>query len=76
MAVHIGRIIEEELKRQKRTKAWLAREVNCERTNIYNVLKSADINTSMLMRISKALNKNLFAYYSREFQKRRGKASE
>jgi len=76
VAVHIGRIIEEELKRQKRTKAWLAREVNCERTNIYNVLKSADINTSMLMRISKALNKNLFANYSREFQKRRGKASE
>ena len=75
VAVHIGSIIEEELKRQKRTKAWLAREINCERTNVYNILKSADINTNLLMRISKALSRNLFAHYSREFQKKRGKIS-
>ena len=75
VAVHIGRIIEEELKRQKRTKAWLAREINCERTNVYNILKNPDINTNLLMRISKALNRNLFAIYSREFQKKRGKIS-
>ena len=71
--IHIGNIINAELARQKRTKAWLAREINCERTNVYNILKNPDINTVVLMRISKALNRNLFAYYSREFQKKRGK---
>ena len=73
--VHIGNIISAELARQKRTKAWLAREINCERTNVYNILKNPDINTAMLMRISKALKCNLFAHYSREFQKKRGKIS-
>ena len=73
--VHIGSIIEAELARQKRTKAWLAREIDCERTNVYNILKNPDINTAVLMRISKALNCNLFAHYSREFQKKRGKIS-
>ena len=33
--IHIGQLIFEEMQRQERTPAWLARKINCERPNVY-----------------------------------------
>lgn len=64
--IHIGKIIEEEMLRQERTPAWLARKINCARPNIYYIFRQESINTDLLLRISKALNHNFFRYYSEE----------
>ena len=62
--VHIGHLIREELIRQERTPAWLARKICCERTNIYDIFERTSINTELLIRISAVLNRDFFAIYS------------
>lgn len=61
--IHIGQIIKEELRRQQRTPAWLARQINCDRTNIYHIFARKGIDTDRLMQISVALNVDFFAYF-------------
>ncbi|MCH5221078.1 MAG: XRE family transcriptional regulator [Muribaculaceae bacterium] len=62
--IHIGKIIHAELLRQERTPTWLAKKINCERPNIYYIIKQPSINTEMLERISKALDIDFFKIYS------------
>ncbi|MBQ9076223.1 MAG: XRE family transcriptional regulator [Muribaculaceae bacterium] len=62
--IHIGQLIQQELYRQERTPAWLAKKINCERPNVYYIFRQESINTDMLLRISQALNHNFFKYYS------------
>lgn len=62
--IHIGKLIEAELRRQERTPAWLARKINCERTNIYYIFKQPSINTQLLSLISQALSVDFFKFYS------------
>lgn len=68
---HIGKLIKEELDRQERTPAWLARKINCERPNVYYIFRQQSINTDLLMQISRALNVDLFQYYSDEYTEER-----
>lgn len=58
--MHIGHAIHEELKRQQRTTTWLARQLYCDRTNVYHIYKSESINTNQLSRISAVLKHNFF----------------
>ena len=62
--IHIGQLIETELKKQERSPTWLARKINCERPNIYYIFKQASINTELLRLISQALNVDFFQHYS------------
>lgn len=62
--IHIGHLIEEELLRQERSAAWLAKKLYCDRTNIYKIFKRESIDTDLLLRISKALHYNFFQFYS------------
>lgn len=62
--IHIGRLIEQELRRQERTPTWLARKINCERPNVYYIFSQPSINTEMLVRISRALRTDFFRAYS------------
>lgn len=64
--IHIGQLIEAELRRQERTPAWLARKINCERPNVYYIFRQASINTDLLLRICQALRTDFFRYYSNE----------
>lgn len=64
--VHIGKIIKEVMESQERTPIWLARKINCERTNIYYIFQQSSINTELLLKISIALNHDFFSYYSVE----------
>ena len=69
MDIHIGKEIEEELRRQERSVSWLARKINCDRTNIYRIFRRQDIDTNLLLRISQALNRNFFELYSNSCDK-------
>jgi len=57
---HLGRLIRQELQRQKRTVSWLAETINCDRTNIYCIFSRQYIDIELLKRISKALQHNFF----------------
>lgn len=63
--VNIGRIIEDELRRQQRSVTWLSRKIHCDRRNIYDIFSREYIDTSLLWRISLALGRDFFVEYSR-----------
>ncbi len=58
--VHIGSLIGDELRRQRRPAAWLAQEIKCDRTNVYKILRKGSIDTELLCRISVALDHDFF----------------
>ncbi len=62
--LHIGKVIEAELRRQKRSVTWLSQELFCDRTNIYSIFKRASIDSHLLFRISILLKCDLFMVYS------------
>ena len=62
--IHIGNLIHDELKRQERTPTWLAKKINCERSNVYYIFKQKSINTDLLERISLALGVDFFKILS------------
>lgn len=64
--IHIGKLIEAELRRQERSVAWFARSLPCERTNVYDIFKRRSIDTEMLLRISVVLRHDFFRYYTEE----------
>lgn len=66
MAVHIGQLIEQELIRQQRGKAWFARQICCTRENVYRILKSDNIDYQLLRRISMVLNYNFFSVIAKD----------
>ena len=68
--VHIGKIIEAELRRQERSVTWFAKKLYCERTNVYSIFKRTSIDTALLLRISIILHQNFFSYYVNELDKR------
>ena len=64
--IHIGSLIEQELRRQDRSVTWLASELHCDRTNVYKVFKRKSIDTRLLMDISVILQHNFFLDYADE----------
>lgn len=66
--INIGQIIQEELRRQERTPTWLARKINCQRSNVYYIFSQQSINTDLLRRISIALGRDFFNEYSQEIK--------
>lgn len=61
--IHIGHIIQEELRAQGRSVAWLARQLGTSRMACYRIFHSYSIDTHLLYRISELLGKNLFEEY-------------
>ena len=61
--VFIGKFIEQELRSQERSVVWLARKLNCNRTNIYKIFNRSTIDTELLLRISNVLQRNFFEEY-------------
>ena len=66
----IGEKIREELARQERTVTWLARKLNCNRQNVYDIFKRSTIDTELLMRISLILRVDFFKLFSEEYEKK------
>lgn len=69
--MHIGSHIKEVFENGPKmwTVIWLARELNCDRRNVYNIFARQSIDTELLMRISKILGHNFFEALSQECEK-------
>ena len=65
--IDIGLAIRQKMSEQGTTIAWLARQVNCNRGNLYRHLHNEHIYPELLMKISVALKKNFFEQYTQEY---------
>lgn len=66
----IGTVIERKVREQGRNISWLARQLSCHRTNIYDIFRRSDIDIVMLQRLSEVLNYDFFMYLSKEMHKK------
>ena len=64
--MNIGKHIEETLRKQGKSASWLATQIPCERTNVYNIFKRKSLDVRLLMRISVILNYDFFKELSQE----------
>ena len=64
--MHIGQKIKEVLELRRRPVTWLAREIDCERTNVYNIFGRKDISTGLLQKIGIILEYDFFMELSQE----------
>jgi hypothetical protein len=62
--IHIGALIRKKLKEDGHSVTWLARQINCDRTNLYLIFEKQHIDVELLIRFSKILHYNFFAQYS------------
>lgn len=67
IGLHIGHLIQEQLRKDKRSVGWLAREIHCTRNNVYKIFGKASLDSDLILTISKALQFNFFQYYTAEF---------
>lgn len=67
--IHIGRLIQEQLKADQRSVSWLAKQIPCTRNHLYKIFKKDSIDCALLLRISQALQFNFFRYYAAEVAK-------
>ena len=61
--IHIGRIIQMQLKAQGRSVKWFAEQIPCTRNHLYKIFRSSSLHTDLLLRISVVLNYNFFKHY-------------
>ena len=62
--IHIGHIIQEELRVQGRTVTWFAQQLNLHRRVCYRIFDNYSIDTQLLLRISELLGRDFFTKYS------------
>ena len=65
--IHIGHIIQAQLKTDQRSVGWLSREIGCTRNHVYKIFNKPSLDSDLILRISKAMHFNFFQYYSRAF---------
>ena len=67
MNSNIGRIIEEQVRKQGRSVSWLAKQLSCHRTNIYyDIFRRSNIDIVLLHRLSVLLDYDFFKELSDE----------
>lgn len=59
-AIHIGEIIKGKLDLERRSISWFAREMNCDRSNMYKMLSRSHLDTNFILRASKVLKHDFF----------------
>ena len=64
--MNIGKHVEEILRKQGKSAVWLASQIPCERTNVYNIFKRKSMDVRLLMRISEVLKYDFFKELSDE----------
>ena len=76
MNADIGRIIEEQVRKQGRSVSWLARQLSCHRTNIYDIFRRNNIDIVLLHRLSVLLDYDFFKELSDEVRDERKNTEE
>jgi hypothetical protein len=64
--IHIGSIIKKRFEDQGVSASWLAKQLCCDRTNVYSIFKRESIDTLLLSKISAILKHDFFKYYSED----------
>lgn len=67
----IGQKIKEVLQAEGKDASWLAEQIPCERSNVYNIFRRRSISIDLLWYISSILNHDFFADISDEWQRDR-----
>ena len=67
--IHVGKLIRERLKEEGKSVVWLAQELGCHRTNVYNIFEKSSLDTNILRRISIVMQHNFFDYLQEDTQK-------
>ena len=67
--IHIGHLIEVQLKRDERSASWPARQIPCTRNHVYKIFRKPSLDCALLLRISKVMQFNFFQYYTQEVSK-------
>ena len=62
--IDIGLFIRRKMSEQGTSIAWLARQVDCDRSNLWKLLHHKHIYPELLLKISIALKTDFFVYYS------------
>ena len=71
--MHIGKRIKEVMKQKNISAISVAKEIQCERTNIYNIFARKDINTKLLLQFCHILNHDFFKELSKDTFPKKGK---
>jgi 4-diphosphocytidyl-2C-methyl-D-erythritol kinase len=64
--MHIGERIKEIMEQKHRSVVWVARQIDCERTNVYNIFARKDINTNLLRQLCIILEHDFFKELSKD----------
>ena len=70
--IHIGKRIKEVLELQGHNVVWLASQISCERSNIYNMFKRDNIGVDLLQKVCCALGHDFFKELSNDLQATEG----
>jgi len=62
--LHIGDLIRKKLKDGGQKEEWLAKQINCQNSNISKIFKKPSLNSDLLLEISVALEENIHQYYT------------
>ena len=65
--IHIGHLVQAQLKADQRSASWLAREIGCTRNHVYKIFNKPSLDGDLLLRISLSMHFNFFQYYSAAF---------
>lgn len=66
--IHIGSIIKNKFDECGMPVSWFAKNLCCDRTNIYSIFKRESIDTALLIKISVILKHDFFKYYSEDLK--------
>lgn len=58
--LHFGHMILSELRKQRYSVAWFAKEMGSDRSNMYKLLSRAHLNTDFVLRASRLLHHDFF----------------
>ncbi len=61
--VHIGSVIDSLIKQRGMSYAEFARKLNCDRTTVYNLVRSKSIDIDRLIRICNIFNIDIISHY-------------
>lgn len=65
--IHFGKMINAELRKQRYSVAWFAKEMGSDRSNMYKLLARPHLNTDFVLRASRLLSHDFFGEASKIF---------
>jgi len=68
---HIGKLIHDTLEEKGISASWLAKQIPCDRTNMYKIFQKEIIDPRLLEIISVVLDTDFFVYHSEYVNEKR-----